>query len=368
MKMYKNIIGILLVFISISFSSCTEATIESREASINIPKIDNQSEAIVNFFSNNGDYINGVHSPYLISVDEVKDNLNNYLLIDTRYHEDYVKGHVDGAINVDREKIIGFLKSINIYQYEKIIIIDNTGQGAAYVASILRAIGYGSVFPMKYGMSAWNKEFANHWVNNVGDRPSSIVTKKVYKKAKKGKLPQINTKGITISEILELRANQEINYNFSITIDNLIPNMDDYYIINYWPKSAYEQAHLKGARWYQPKKSININTDLTTIPANKKVLVYCYTGQNSSAVVGYLRLLGYDAYSLRFGSNSFMHQAAIKNGWHGYIAKDKVNNFPLVVGESPSKKKKAKANTIKNPDLNFKHREVVQPDPSEVCD
>ena len=368
MKMYKNILGVLLVFISISFSSCSEESIGNKEASIVIPKIDNQSEAIVNFFSESGDYINGTHSPYLIGVDEVNENLDNYLLIDTRYHEDYVKGHIDGAINVDREKIIGFLKSINIYQYEKIIIIDNTGQGAAYVASILRAIGYGSVYPLKYGMSAWNKEFVSHWANNVGDKGASLITNEVVKKGKKGKLPKINTNGTTISEILEQRAKAEINYNFSITIDNLIPHMSDYYIINYWPKTAYEKAHLKGARWYQPKKSINVNTDLKTIPANKKVLVYCYTGQNSSAVVGYLRLLGYDAYSLRFGSNSFMHQAAVKNGWHGYIAKDKVHNFELVAGENPSKKKKAKANTIKNPDLNFKHREVVQPDPSEVCD
>ena len=368
MKMYKNIIGVLLLFISISFSSCTETVVENREATIDIPKIDNQSEAIANFFSLSGDYINGTKSPYLIGVDDVKDNLDKYLLIDTRYHEDYVKGHIDGAINVDREKIIGFLKSINIYQYEKIIIIDNTGQGAAYVASILRAIGYGTVFPLKYGMSAWSKEFAYHWANNVGDKGSSLVTKEVYKKPKKGKLPVMKNKGTTISEILELRAKAEIKYNFSITIDNLIPNMDDYYIINYWPKSAYSKAHLKGAHWYQPKKSINVNADLKTIPANKKILVYCYTGQNSSAVVGYLRLLGYDAYSLRFGSNSFMHQAAITNGWHGYIAKDKVNDYPLVAGDFPSKKKEAKANTIKNPDLNFKHREVVQPDPSEVCD
>ncbi len=368
MKIYKNIIGVLLVLISISFNSCTEAPLEGKQVSIDIPKIENQSETIVNFFNANGDYINGTNSPYLISVDEVKENMDNYLLIDTRYHEDYVKGHIDGAINVDRERIIDFLKSLNIYQYEKIIIIDNTGQGAAYIASILRAIGYGSVYPMKYGMSSWNKAFASHWTDNLGNKGTSIITNEDFKKPKKGKLPKMNAKGSTISEILEQRAIAEINYNFSITIDNLIPHMDDYYIINYWPKSAYEKAHLIGARWYQPKKSININADLLTIPANKKILVYCYTGQHSSALVGYLRLLGYDAYSLRFGSNSFMHQASIANAWHGYIAKNKVNDYPLVLGSNPSKKKEAKANVIINPDLNFKHREVIQPDPSEVCD
>ncbi len=368
MKKFNVILGILLMLISVSFSSCTNDNVSSTAATIDIPPIKNQSEALANFFAKSGDYINAINSPYLISVDDVKDNLDNYLIIDTRYHEDYVKGHIDGAINVDREKIISFLKSLNIYQYEKIIIVDNTGQGAAYVASILRAIGYGSVYPMKDGMASWNKEFAYHWADAVGDKYPNYITSEVYKKAKKSSLPKINTKGKTISDILEIQAQKAISYNFSITIDNLIPNIDDYYIINYWPKSKYLKAHLKGAHWYEPKKSININTYLTTIPSNKKVLVYCYTGQNSSAVTAYLRLLGYDAYSLRFGSNSFMHSMAVKNGWHGYIAANKVNDFPIVKGDAPSTKKKAKANEIKNPDLNFKHRAVIQPDPSEVCD
>jgi len=63
-----------------------------------------------------------------------------------------------------------------------------------------------------------------------------------------------------------------------------------------------------------------------------------------------------------------MNKDAIANDWHGFVAKEKLHDYPLVLGEFPSKKKKAKANTIKNPDLNFKHRVVVQPNPDEVCD
>ncbi len=368
MKKYNIILGILLILISISFSSCTNDVVESTHATINIPPITNQSEALANFFNSSGDYINAINSPYLISIDDVKDNLDNYLIIDTRYHEDYVSGHIDGAINVDREHIINFLKPLNIYQYPKIIIVDNTGQGASYIASILRAMGFGNVFPMKDGMASWNKKFAFHWQNGIGDKYNNYIDTKIYKKAKKGKLPTVNTKGKTLSEILELQAQKAINFNYSVTIDNLIANIDDYYIINYWQKAKYEKAHLKGAHWYEPKNSININKDLLTIPANKKILVYCFTGQNSSAITAYLRLLGYDAYSLRFGSNSFMHSLSLKNGWHAYNAADKIHEYPIVTGVNPSVKKESKANTIKNPDLNFKHRNVIQPDPDEVCD
>ncbi len=368
MKNYKNIIGILFILIGIGFSSCTDSNINSTKATIIIPPIKNQSEALINFFSQNGDYINAAESPYLIGVEDIKDNMANYLLLDTRYHEDYIKGHIEGAINVDRESIINFLKPLNIYQYKRIIIIDNTGQGAAYVTSILRAMGYGNAYAMKNGMAAWNKEFAYHWIDGVGNKYPNYIDNVMVKKAKKGKYPNFTTKGKTLSEILEIRAQKEIKYNFSITIDNLISNYKDYFIINYWPKSNYMIAHLKGAHWFQPKKSIKASTDLSTIPAKGKVLVYCYTGQNSSAIVGYLRLLGYDAYSLRFGSNSFMYNEAVANHWHPFIAAEKVHNYPLVKGENPSIKKSAVANKIKNPDLNFKHRKVVLPDPSEVCD
>ncbi|MCK5856631.1 MAG: rhodanese-like domain-containing protein [Bacteroidales bacterium] len=368
MKHIKLFKGILLVFIAFAFSSCTETVLDSKQATINLPQITDQSDAIVNFFNNSGDYINGENSPYLISVDEVKENIDKYLLIDTRYHEDYVLGHIDGAINVDREMIIDFLKSINIYQYEKIIIIDNTGQGSAYVTSVLRAIGYGSAYGMKFGMSSWSKVFADRWQKNVGDKYANYITKEEFAKAPKGKIPVFKTKGQSISEILELRAKEVINYNFSVTVDNLIKNIDDYYIITYWSKANYDIAHLKEAVWYQPKKSLNINVDLSTIPTDKKVVIYCNTGHRGSSVAAYLRILGYDAYNLRFGVNSFIHKEALVNGWHAYIANEKVNDFDIVIGENPSKEKKAKANTIINPDLNFKHREVIQPDPSEVCD
>ncbi|OYT11841.1 MAG: hypothetical protein B6I18_02790 [Bacteroidetes bacterium 4572_112] len=368
MRKLNKYIAFALLLALVSFTSCSSDTIESKPAKIDIPKISNQSEALLNLFTNSGDYINGVSSPYLISAEEVNDDKSNFLLIDTRYHEDYVNGHIDGAINVDREMLIDFLKSVNIYQYQKIIIIDNTGQAAAYITSMLRAIGYGSTYAMKYGMSAWSSKVPNQWAKNVNNKYANYLTSEPTKKPKKGAYPTIETKGRTISEILEIRAEEEISYNFAVTIDKLIENYDDYYIVNYISESRYNTKHLKGSVWYQPKKSININTDLSTLPTNKKIAVYCYIGHNGASLTAYLRLLGYDAYSLRFGANSFMYNFARSNKWATYNASDVVMNYELVIGDVPSKEKKAKANTIINPDLNFKHHEVVLPDPSEVCD
>lgn len=368
MNIVKINFSLIILLFTLGFTSCQDQDTNTQEIEFILPVVENQQKALLDFFEKSGNYINSPNSPFLLDIDDIRENMSNYLLIDIRYHEDYSKGHIDGAINVDREHIMAFLKTLNIYQYEKIVIIDNTGQGSAYVASILRAIGYGNIYPMKYGMSVWNKVFASNWTDKLADKYASFITTENLDKNSKGEFPKIHTAGKTISEILAIRAQTEINYNFAVTIDNLVANIDEYYIINYWPKAKYDEAHLVGARWYEPKKSLNPSQDLSTIPTNKKVVVYCISGQNSSAVVGYLRLLGYDAYSLRFGANSFMHKNTISNNWHGFVAKEKLREYPIVLGDNPSKKKEAKANTIKNPDLNFKHRIVVQPNPDEVCD
>lgn len=367
MKKINKYIAYLLLTSVVIFTSCANEPIESKPAVIDIPQITNQSEALLNLFTKSGEYINGVDSPYLISAEKVNDNKENYLLIDTRYHEDYINGHIDGAINIDREMLIDFLKSTNIYQYHKVIIIDNTGQASTYITSMLRAIGFGSTYAMKFGMNAWNSKVANQWSINIGNKYANALTTEPTPKNKKGDYPTINTKGKTISEILEIRAKKEIAYNFAVTIDKLMENYDDYYVVNYISESRYNAKHLKGSIWYQQKKSMSTKTDLSTLPKDKKIAIYCYIGHQGSALTAYLRLLGYDAYSLRYGINSFMHDFAVKNKWPTYF-KDDVMNYDLVLGEIPSKEVKAKANNIINPDMNFKRHKVVLPNPSEVCD
>lgn len=361
-------IGLLITVVNISMWRCTAPTNEISRVELQMPKIQDQTTTLLSFFEKSGDYINSPESPFLIKADDVDENKDNYLLLDIRYHEDYVAGHIEGALNIDRENIISFLKTFNSLQYEKIVIIDNTGQGAAYVVSILRALGYGNAYAMKFGMSVWNPKFESGWTGQIGNRYSEYTTDKNTPKAPVGKFPIIKTKGKTISEILEIRAQEEINFNYSVTIESLISNLDGYYIINYWPKARYDETHLKGAIWYNPKSSMKMSGELNTLPTNKKILVYCYTGQNSSAVTAYLRLLGYDAYSLRFGFNSFGNKEAISNGWSGFIASEEVHNFDFITGEKASKEEEAKSNKITYPDLNFKHREVVHPNPKTICD
>ena len=66
---------------------------------------------------------------------------------------------------------------------------------------------------------------------------------------------------------------------------------------------------------------------LNTLPTDKSVVVYCYTGQTSAHVAGYLRVLGYDAKSMLFGVNGM--------AWDNmpgtrFVEETEVHDYPLV--------------------------------------
>ena len=44
-------------------------------------------------------------------------------------------------------------------------------------------------------------------------------------------------------------------------------------------------------------------------------VIYCWTGQTSALVMAYLRVLGYDAVSLKFGANSMIYDELTAHKW-----------------------------------------------------
>ena len=107
---------------------------------------------------------------------------------------------------------------------------------------------------------------------------------------------------------------------------------DKYYIINYDRKDKYESGHIPGAIRYKPNGLLGIPSEMLSIPADKDLVVYCETGQNSAFVTAYLRLFGYKAHSLAYGNNSFMYDKMKKEtalGWTAFTP-DQAYNYPVV--------------------------------------
>ena len=92
------------------------------------------------------------------------------------------------------------------------------------------------------------------------------------------------------------------NISADVLYDNLNDGDDSNnpYIISVRSKEDYDKGHIPGAVWMDPK-TLFTPDNLATIPMDKQVVVYCYTGQTASQVASALNMLGYDAYNLLFG-------------------------------------------------------------------
>ncbi|OQY26045.1 MAG: hypothetical protein B6I34_00775 [Anaerolineaceae bacterium 4572_32.1] len=92
----------------------------------------------------------------------------------------------------------------------------------------------------------------------------------------------------------------------NITADALYENLNDGdtsndpFILSVRKAEHYAAGHIPGA--------VNISAgalfseeNLATLPTDKQIVVYCYTGQTASQVTSALNMLGYDAANLKFG-------------------------------------------------------------------
>ena len=286
------------------------------------PEVVNEAEVLVNYLESSAspygkDFV-ATDMPTFIGAAEVKtlNETGKVYLMDIRSAADFANGYIKNAKNVALSDVLTHIKGINMASYDKVAIVCNTGQSAGFAASLLRLLGYNKVFSLKWGMCSWNADF-KQWTNavaNGNDYASQFVTTETSKTAK-GELPKLTTGKTTGQEILETRAAKVLADGFtpaSVTNTAVFENLTNYHIINYWPAAQYANpGHIPGAMQYTPKESMKYAADLTTLPANKPIALYCYTGQTSAFLSTYLRILGYDAKSILYGTNGMIYDKMV---------------------------------------------------------
>ncbi len=240
-------------------------------------------------------------------------------IIDIRAAADYSAGHIENAVNVAAGDILNHVESANLSGYDKIAVVCYSGQSAAWATSLLRLKGFDNAFSLKFGMAAWHLDCAGSWNNNVGNAYYSQFETTPYEKGEEGDLPELATGFETGEQILDARVDAILAEGFSpaaISASDVFANLDNFYIVNYWPASHYnDPGHIPGAMQYTPKESLTLSTDLKTLPADKTIVVYCYTGQTSAYMAAYLRLIGYNAKSLTYGANGMIYDYMPASKW-----------------------------------------------------
>ncbi len=338
----KSIIGSLVLLLAFSLSSCNNSE-KPKQETVKVQTIDpaqlisEESNSMLAYLNQLGDYVNSRSFPSLIKASSVYENLGDkQLIIDIREPESFTKGHITKAVNIDFKEIPEYLESKIIpFEFDKIIIVSASGQTSSYTTCILRLMGYGNVYSMRWGMSAWNTDFANeNWFKAIGSEHEDKLETSLNEKASPQNMPSLNTGKNTGEEILLTRAYKLFADGLDpahITADKVITASSNYYIMNYIRKDKYEAGHIPGAIRYKPQGTLGIINQMSTIPNEKESVVYCGTGHNSGFVTAYLRLFGYNAKTLMYGNNSFMYNKMVAEraalSWLPFT-KDEVGNYP----------------------------------------
>ena len=360
--METNKLKYLFFLIPLIFSGCFKDPV--------IPEVSfklNTTAEILSYLEEQGDYINTDLAPSLVEASEVNANLNNYLLIDVRPAEQFINGHIQGAINIQNTELFNYFLTNDISSYQKVVVISQTGQAAAYYACLLILSGYNNVYSMNFGMTSWNMDFAGIWLQYT--RNSEFVNtfdNQDYYRLNKYPLPNqsfsesANTIEKKLKERIELLLKEgfrdnpqdnQSNPNLTLLFDD-IPELGDgelpadYYFVCYCNPDAYYTStaiagdplagygHPSGTVLFSPGNDLKSTESLQTLPPDKTIVIYSYSGQSSAYATAYLKVLGYDTKSVFFGANNLIYSRMIWSSTlkrHAFTSSS-IMNYPYVVG------------------------------------
>ncbi len=221
------------------------------------------------------------------------------LILDIRQPDAYAESHVKGAVNVPFGTTIAESLA-NIPDDVQLYIYCYTGQTASQTTALLNVAGkYATNVQGGYnnGISA-AEGFEAYVTTDVATLPGDTYDVD----------PDVQAAITAYFEDVATKAGTTFMYNnFSPDSLNEVieAELDDYFIYSVRQAADFEAGHVPGAINNPFGAGMEQNFE-SQLPMDKKIIVYCYTGQTASQTTAILRLLGYDAYNL---SGGFI------NGW-----------------------------------------------------
>jgi len=269
-------------------------------------------------------WITTAENIYTTNTDSTPDN--DFYIIDIRSGADFTTGHIANSVNSTFGDILTAAANADGH---KIAVVCYTGQTASHAVVALRLSGFPDAVVMKWGMSGWNAN-NDHCTGGCGNTaaasgqweaaPGNIATNIEFGD------PVITSSKTTGEDLLKEGVANLLADGFNkITNADVLADPSAYFINNYWAEAdVTHYGHIKGAYRILPLSLAN--GEYKYLPSDKTIVTYCWTGQTSSMVTAYLKVLGYDVKSLVFGANGMIHDDLQSHKWNVSLAK----SYPLV--------------------------------------
>ncbi len=256
--------------------------------------------------------------------------LNTYHIVDIRSEATFNAGHIESAVN----RTLGQLLDEAASATKPMLIVCYTGQTACYATALLRLYGYSHTKALKWGMSGWNPATAGSWNSNIGDIAQNSVNW-TYSAAPSNTTysdpePQFTINSSDGEALLKNRVETVLADGLKgVNGSDVLENPGNYFVNNYFSEADYSGfGHIANA--YRINPFTLSDGTYKNLDPDRKVVTYCYTGQTSAVLSATLNVLGYDAYSLKFGMNGLYNSnpAWTTNQWGG---DSNPKNLPLIV-------------------------------------
>ena len=299
----------LILFLSLSmifFFGCTD---DDKDV--------NEFEVLVEYLEgDDGGYINNMGS-WIVNAGVLDESFDYsaYTVLDLRAADAFASKSVPGAINTTLADMFSEAESST----KPILITCYSGQTASFAHTLLQLKGY-EAYVMKFGMSveaeaesdSWDK-----WTVMCSDQNAGDLVTTASPALPSYDYPELSTGEKDAEDILDARIDVAVDYWSSalVSASVVIDDPDAYNIINYWSETDYlGYGHIDGSYQVTPGTLTRSGNLSVFDPAGGNIF-YCYTGQTAAAAIAYLKVLGYDVQSIKFGFNNMNWTALSGHKW-----------------------------------------------------
>ena len=250
------------------------------------------------------------------------DASNDPVIVSVRSSAHYALGHIAGAINIPWREIADPAQLAKLSKSDDIVIYCYTGHTGGVATTALNAMGY-SAKNLKFGMVGWTKDAAVRVAKpfsettDAHDFPIEMITNTGGSYA----LPAPdNTTSEDVAEILRAAAESYVadpDKPATISAQALFDNLNDGdasndpVVVSVRAAAHYALGHIEGAiniPWREIAKVEN----LSQLPTDKQIVIYCYTGHTGAVATATLNMLGYSAVNLKFGMGSWTTDPTVR--------------------------------------------------------
>lgn len=231
-----------------------------------------------------------------------------YQIVDVRSAAHYALGHIDGAINIPFTTIADDASLAQLDASKKIVVVCYTGETSSMTTMVWGMLGY-DTRALLFGMSGWVADKAIVGMDIPSGVAAGYPTTVVPTEARRTyRAPKLGSRYANVTEAVKGQTKAYFAKGLAPVmtasqVQGVIGSDDPgYQVISVRETADYATGHIAGAPnlvWS------DLANQMTKLDPNKKVVVYCYTGNLGGEYAMLLNLMGYEAYNMMSGMSAW---------------------------------------------------------------